>query len=77
MGDLNTLSIYFFFEFEQHTQQSKTLNHFSYNSQGMLGDCVTKIKVQKYLWLSEQKPDMFSHKLKFILLPQLIATLNN
>ena len=31
----------------------------------------------KYLWLSEQKPDMFALKLKFILLPQLIATLNN
>ena len=30
-----------------------------------------------YLWLSEQKPDMFALKLKFILLPQLIATLNN
>ena len=30
-----------------------------------------------YMWLSEQKPDMFAHKLKFILLPQLIATLNN
>ena len=29
------------------------------------------------LWLSEQKPDMFILKLKFILLPQLIATLNN
>ena len=28
-------------------------------------DCVSK------------KPDMFAHKLKFILLPQLIATLNN
>ena len=27
--------------------------------------------------LSEEKPDMFTHKLKFILLPQLIATLNN
>ena len=27
--------------------------------------------------LSEQKPDMFALKLKFILLPQLIATLNN
>ena len=27
--------------------------------------------------LSEQKPDMFAHKLKFILLPQLIATLSN
>ena len=24
-----------------------------------------------------KKPDMFAHKLKFILLPQLIATLNN
>ena len=30
-----------------------------------------------WLWLSEQKLDMFAHKLKFILLPQLIATLNN
>ena len=30
-----------------------------------------------YMWLSEQKPNMFAHKLKFILLPQLIATLNN
>ena len=29
------------------------------------------------LWLSEQKPAMFALKLKFILLPQLIATLNN
>ena len=29
------------------------------------------------MWLSEQKPDMFALKLKFILLPQLIATLNN
>ena len=29
----------------------------------------------KHLWLSEQKPDMFALKLKFILLPQLIATL--
>ena len=27
--------------------------------------------------LSEQKPDMFAHKLKLILLSQLIATLNN
>ena len=27
--------------------------------------------------MSEQKPDMFAHKLKFFLLPQLIATLNN
>ena len=27
--------------------------------------------------LCEQKPDMFTYKLKFILLPQLIATLNN
>ena len=24
------------------------------------------------MWLSEQKPDMFTHKLEFILLPQLI-----
>ena len=30
-----------------------------------------------YMWLSEQKPDMLALKLKFILLPQLIATLNN
>ena len=29
-----------------------------------------------YMWLSEQKPDMLAHKLKSILLPQLIATLN-
>ena len=29
------------------------------------------------MWLSEQKPDMFALKLKFILLSQLIATLNN
>ena len=29
------------------------------------------------MWLSEQKPAMFAYKLKFILLPQLIATLNN
>ena len=28
-----------------------------------------------YMWLSEQKPAMFAHKLKFILLPQLIATM--
>ena len=28
------------------------------------------------MWLSEQKLDMFIYKLKFILLPQLIATLN-
>ena len=27
--------------------------------------------------LSEQTPDMFAHKLKFILLSQLIATLNS
>ena len=27
--------------------------------------------------MSEQKPNMFALKLKFILLPQLIATLNN
>ena len=27
--------------------------------------------------LHEQKPDMFPHKPKFILLPQLIATLNS
>ena len=27
--------------------------------------------------MSEQKPDLFTHKLKFILLPQSIATLNN
>ena len=30
-----------------------------------------------YMWLSEQKSDMFALKLKFIFLPQLIATLNN
>ena len=30
-----------------------------------------------YVTVSEQKPDMFALKLKFILLPQLIATLNN
>ena len=30
-----------------------------------------------YMRLSEQKPDMFILKLKFILLPQLIATLND
>ena len=30
-----------------------------------------------YVTVCEQKPDMFAHKLKFILLPQLIATLNN
>ena len=30
-----------------------------------------------HMWLSEQKPDMFAHKLIFILFPQLIATLNN
>ena len=29
------------------------------------------------MWLSEQKPAMFVYKLKFILLSQLIATLNN
>ena len=29
------------------------------------------------MWLLEQKADMFVHKLKPILLPQLIATLNN
>ena len=29
------------------------------------------------MWLSEQKPDMFTYRLKFILLPQLITTLNN
>ena len=29
------------------------------------------------MWLSEQKHDMLAHKLKLILLPQLIATLNN
>ena len=29
------------------------------------------------VYVSEQKPAMFAHKLKFILLPQLIATLNN
>ena len=29
------------------------------------------------MWLSEQKPAMLAYKLKFILLPQLIATLNN
>ena len=28
------------------------------------------------LLLNEQKPDMFAHKPKFILLPQLVATLN-
>ena len=27
--------------------------------------------------MSEQKPDIFAHKPKFILLPQLIAKLNN
>ena len=27
--------------------------------------------------LSEQKPDIFAHKLKLILLPQLTVTLNN
>ena len=31
----------------------------------------------RYMRLSEQKPDMFVHKLKFILLPQLVATLNS
>ena len=30
-----------------------------------------------YTWLSQQKHDMFTHKLKFIVLCQLIATLNN
>ena len=29
------------------------------------------------MWQSEQKPAMFAYKLKLILLPQLIATLNN
>ena len=28
-------------------------------------------------YVTEQKPDMFALKLKFVLLPQLIATLNN
>ena len=32
---------------------------------------------RNHLWLSEQKPNMFAHQLKFILFPQLIATLNN
>ena len=35
------------------------------------------IRWDQNMWLSEQKPDMFTYKLKFILLPQLIATLNN
>ena len=29
------------------------------------------------LYVTEQKPDIFAYKLKFILLPQLIAVLNN
>ena len=33
--------------------------------------------MHNYMWLSEQKADMFALKVKFILLPQLIATLNN
>ena len=34
--------------------------------------------IREYLVIMiEQKPDMFAHKLKFILLPQLITTLNN
>ena len=28
-----------------------------------------------YMWLSEQKPNLFAYKLKIILLPQLMATL--
>ena len=35
------------------------------------------IHLAQYMWLSEQKPNMFTLKMKFILLPQLIATLNN
>ena len=34
-------------------------------------------KWSMHVWLSEQKPAMFACKLKFILLPQLVATLNN
>ena len=30
-----------------------------------------------YVTLSEEKPNMLTYKLKFLLFPQLIATLNN
>ena len=30
------------------------------------------IEQQNIMWLSEQKPDVFAYKLKFILLPKLI-----
>ena len=35
------------------------------------------IKFYSYMWPFEQKPDMLAYKLKFIILLQLIATLNN
>ena len=35
------------------------------------------IEQHNIMWLSEQKPDVFAYKLKLILLPKLIATLNN
>ena len=31
------------------------------------------LQIGSYMWLSEQKPNIFTHKLKFILLSQLIA----
>ena len=35
------------------------------------------LAIYMYSYIAEQKPDIFAHKLKFTLLPQLIATLNN
>ena len=47
------------------------------NGQLQALECSHTSKANLYIWLSEQKPDMFTCNLKFILLPQLIATLNN
>ena len=52
-------------------QNKNPQNHLSFQNYENLN----QITIHK--WLSEQKPDMFAHKLKFILLPQLILTLNN
>ena len=43
----------------------------------ILGKMLISTKWHIKMWLSEQKFDMFAYKLKFNLLPQLIATLNN
>ena len=62
------------------------LNHYTTKMIGPLETWIIHLSFYSFLycqnpyshmWLSEQKPAMFALKLKFILLPQLIATLNN